>query len=65
VVGVEADGEALGFPLPRVEAADGTVWDGATGRSDDGRTLDRLASRRLFAFAWQDDHGEGAFWSPA
>jgi len=108
VLGVEAGGDALGFPLPQVEdaggvataavggrevavfatpdgihafegpgyafapgadagtfRADGTVWDGATGRSDDGRTLDRLASRRLFAFAWQDDHGEGAFWSPA
>jgi len=106
VLGVEADGEALGFPLPRVEAAggvataavgdrdvavfatpdgihafeapgyafapgedagtfraDGTVWDGATGESEDGRSLERLPSRRLFAFAWQDDHGEDAFWS--
>jgi hypothetical protein len=43
--------------------ADGAVWDGATGESDDGRTLDRVAARRLFAFAWQDDHGRDAFWS--
>ena len=117
VLGVERRGEecdsdgptdALGFPLPRVEAAggvataevgdqpvvvfatpagvhafensgyeftsaegsagefraDGTRWDGATGESDDCRELDRVASRRLFAFAWQDDHGEDAFWSP-
>ncbi|WP_135825331.1 DUF3179 domain-containing protein [Halorussus ruber] len=43
--------------------ADGATWDGSTGESDDGRTLERVAARRLFAFAWQDDHGEGAFWS--
>ena len=43
--------------------ADGTRWDGATGESDDGRQLTRVPARRLFAFAWQDDHGEGAFWS--
>jgi hypothetical protein len=43
--------------------ADGTVWDGTTGRSEDGRRLERIPARRLFAFAWQDDHGPGAFWS--
>jgi hypothetical protein len=43
--------------------ADGTRWDGTTGESDDGRQLDRVAARRLFAFAWQDDHGLDAFWS--
>jgi hypothetical protein len=43
--------------------ADGTSWDGATGESDDGRTLERVPARRLFAFAWQDDHGRDAFWS--
>ena len=101
----EEDGEALGFPLPRVEdaggvaeaevggrsvvvfatpdgihafenpgyefesdgdgpfEADGTRWDGATGESDDGRQLKRIPARRLFAFAWQDDHGPDAFWS--
>jgi hypothetical protein len=103
VLGVECGGEALGFPLPVVEAAggvvtgavgdtdvvvfatdggihaferpaaefesvdggfraDGAVWDGTTGRSDDGRALRRLPSRRLFAFAWQDDHGPDAFY---
>jgi len=45
--------------------ADGAVWDGATGESDDGRRLERLPARRLFAFAWQDDHGPDAFWSAA
>ncbi len=44
-------------------AADGTVWDGATGDAADGRALTRVPSRRLFAFAWQDDHGADAFWS--
>ncbi|WP_137286064.1 DUF3179 domain-containing protein [Halorussus salinisoli] len=105
VLGVEVEGDALGFPLSRVEGAegvvtaevggrtiavfatpdgihafehpgyefeavgegvfeaDGTRWDGATGESDDGRELTRLAARRLFAFAWQDDHGDDAFWS--
>lgn len=44
--------------------ANGTTWDGATGESDDGRRLDRVPARRLFAFAWQDDHGPDAFWPP-
>lgn len=44
--------------------ANGAVWDPVTGKSDDGRELDRLPGRRLFAFAWQDDHGMDAFWSP-
>ncbi|WP_439025844.1 DUF3179 domain-containing protein [Haloarchaeobius sp. DT45] len=42
--------------------ADRTTWNGATGESDDGRRLDRLPARRLFAFAWQDDHGAGSFY---
>ncbi len=42
--------------------ADGTGWNGATGRSADGRRLDRVPARRLFAFAWQDDHGPDAFY---
>ena len=111
VLGVEVDDDALGFPVPRVEAngsvahatvgdqavvafatpdgvhafenpgfefertaepgtytADGARWDGANGRSDDHddadvRTLERVPARRLFAFAWQDDHGPDAFWS--
>ncbi|MFB6296388.1 MAG: DUF3179 domain-containing protein [Halobacteriales archaeon] len=42
--------------------ADGTTWDGETGEAADGRELDRVPIRRLFAFAWQDDHGPGAFY---
>ncbi len=99
------DDEAVGFPLPTIEAAGGviastvgdqrvvvvatddglhafeypgfdlvldtdgrlvgdeTVWTPATGESDDGRRLDRLPARRLFAFAWQDDHGPDAFYT--
>lgn len=44
---------------------DGTTWDPATGRAADGRRLDRLPARRLFAFAWQDDHGPESFYEPA
>nr|WP_254538147.1 DUF3179 domain-containing (seleno)protein [Halomarina sp. BCD28] len=43
--------------------ADGTTWDPASGRAADGRELERLPARRLFAFAWQDDHGPDAFWT--
>jgi hypothetical protein len=50
---------------PATYTADGARWDGATGESDDGRSLERLPARRLFAFAWQDDHGPDAFWSPS
>jgi hypothetical protein len=41
---------------------DGARWDATTGRSDDGRTLPRVPSRRLYAFAWQDDHGPKSFY---
>jgi hypothetical protein len=99
-----ADGGALGFPLPVVEAAggaveatagetevvvlatddglhafehpgfalriqdgtvrgDGATWTPATGESTDGRRLRRVPTRRLYAFAWQDDHGPDAFYS--
>jgi hypothetical protein len=44
--------------------ADGTTWDPATGRAADGRRLERLPARRLFAFAWQDDHGPDSFYRP-
>ena len=37
--------------------ADGTVWNAATGRAADGRRLDLVPAKRLYAFAWQDDHG--------
>ncbi|UVE49060.1 DUF3179 domain-containing protein [Haloferax larsenii] len=43
-------------------SADGTRWDGATGVAEDGRSLDRVPARRLFAFAWYDDHGADAFY---
>jgi len=45
-------------------AGDGTTWDGATGRAEDGRTLQRVPARRLFAFAWQADHGPDSFVLP-
>ena len=41
---------------------DGTAWDLTTGRSDDGQQLTRVPARRLYAFAWQDDHGPGSFY---
>jgi len=121
VLGIERGDEALGFPLPAVEAAGGVVtatvgdrevvvfatddgihafrnpgyewrehvgnfradaagggalYDGATGEPVDApaahtgesgsvaaEPLERVPARRLFAFAWQDDHGEDAFWS--
>jgi len=47
---------------PHVFGGDGTQWEGATGESADGRTLVRVPTRRLFAFAWQDDHGPDAFY---
>jgi hypothetical protein len=43
--------------------ADETSWEGATGESADGRRLERVPAKRLFAFAWQDDHGPNAFYS--
>ena len=42
--------------------ADGASWDRTTGRSSDGRELRRIPSRRLYAFAWQDDHGVDSFY---
>ena len=103
VLGIEVDGAATGYPIPRVEAAgglvtdtvgetdvlvvatddgihgfedpgydfkfndgilraDGTTWDPVTGESEDGRRLTRIDGPRLFAFAWQDAHGEDAFY---
>ncbi len=40
---------------------DGATWAPATGESSDGRRLRRVRTRRLYAFAWQDDHGPDAF----
>ena len=105
VLGVEFDGEALGFAFSRVRAAggvaratvghrdvvafatddgihayadpgcefekaddavvgDGTTWDPTTGTAADGRRLDRLPARRLYAFTWLDDHCSDAFHRP-
>ncbi|MUV88549.1 hypothetical protein GJ629_00490 [Halapricum sp. CBA1109] len=44
--------------------ADGTIWNPAAGESEEGRALDRMPARRLFAFAWQDDHGPDALYRP-
>ncbi len=41
---------------------DGTQWDPVTGEGDDGRVLTPVPSRRMFAFAWQDAHGEDSFY---
>jgi hypothetical protein len=103
VLGLELDGEAVGYPRPRLLdaggvvtdtvgeravvvsataagmhafenpgyefdadgdgnlVADGATWDPATGESGDGRELRRLPARRLFAFAWHDDHGDAFY----
>jgi len=42
--------------------ADGVSWDPASGESADGRALTRVPARRLYAFAWQDDHGPDSFY---
>ncbi|TKX87724.1 DUF3179 domain-containing protein [Halorubrum sp. SS5] len=58
--------EHPGFGL-RIEdgtvRGDGATWTPATGESADGRQLRRVPTRRLYAFAWQDDHGPDAFYS--
>lgn len=68
---VLADGELHAFATPDLDLAlvdgtlqgDDTTWDTTTGESADGRRLDRLPARRLFAFAWQDAHGPDAFYT--
>lgn len=45
--------------------ADGTTWDPMTGESEDGRRLQQVPIRRLFAFAWQDACGPESFYSAA
>ena len=57
--------ENPGYAFERVDGAfraDGTTWDPVTGESTDGRQLDRVPARRLFAFTWKDDHGPDAFY---
>ncbi|QKG94376.1 DUF3179 domain-containing protein [Halorubrum sp. SS5] len=44
-------------------SGDGATWTLTTGESNDGRQLRRVESRRLYAFAWQDDHGRRSFYS--
>jgi hypothetical protein len=59
--------EHPGFEVRREDGrfrGDRTTWNAATGESTDGRRLARVPSRRLFAFAWQDDHGPDAFYVP-
>lgn len=41
---------------------DGAAWELATGQSSDGRQLTRVPATHLYAFAWQDDHGEESFY---
>ncbi|MDS0475531.1 DUF3179 domain-containing protein [Natrinema sp. 1APR25-10V2] len=43
-------------------SAAGTTWNGITGESADGRQLERVPGRRLFAFVWEDDHGPASFY---
>lgn len=43
--------------------ADGAHLDPITGMSDDGRQLERVPGRQMFAFAWQDAHGPDAFYT--
>lgn len=71
VVVFDVDGELHAFEAPGFTfeqtatgtyLGDGTEWDGATGQAADGRALDRIPARRLFAFAWQADHGPDAFY---
>ena len=53
------------FDLERVDGelvGDGATWNPVTGWSNDGRTLSRVPAKRVFAFAWQDDHGPDAFY---
>ena len=57
--------ENPGFALSIAEGAihgDGTTWGPPTAEGADGRPLRRLPARRLYAFAWQDDHSEDAFY---
>jgi len=72
VVVFAADGTAHafedpGFDFETREAAvrgDGATWAPDTGSSSDGRRLERVPARRLFAFGWQDAHGPDAFYRP-
>jgi len=58
----EHPGHDFEWTTESVLRGDGTVWNPATGRSEDGRRLTRIPSQQLFAFTWQDDHGPDAFY---
>ncbi|MEZ3115696.1 DUF3179 domain-containing (seleno)protein [Halobaculum sp. MBLA0147] len=60
-----AGGTGAATRAPVRFSADGSVWDGATGRAvgDDGRApLERFPAIRLFAYGWVDNHGTEAFY---
>lgn len=64
------DGELFAYETPDLTLTwvdgrlqgDETTWDPITGASADGRRVDRVPGRRLFAFTWVDDHGPTAFY---
>jgi hypothetical protein len=67
---VTVDGRLHAFADPGIDLVvregrlegDGTTWDVTTGESGDGRRLDRVPARRMYAFAWQDAHGPASFY---
>ena len=67
---VETPEGATAFVKPEFELnhrngkiyGDEATWNPITGTSDDGRQLEKLPTRRLFAFAWQDAHGPDSFY---
>jgi hypothetical protein len=71
VVGVDGRLDAFVDPGHEFELrdgtllADGTRWEPTTGRAADGRQLERVPARLLYAFAWQDDHGRDSFYGLA
>ena len=70
IVVVETPEGATAFVKPEFERnhrngqiyGDEATWNPITGTSDDGRQLEKLPTRRLFAFAWQDAHGPDSFY---
>ncbi|WP_255196731.1 DUF3179 domain-containing (seleno)protein [Halorarius litoreus] len=60
VVAGDAGLHAFERPAGDIDAVTGV--DLTAGTDADGQRLTRLPARRLFAFAWQDDHGSDSFW---
>lgn len=66
-------GELAAFEDPGIEftiedgviVGDGATWDHVSGRSDDGRRLEPVPARQMFAFTWVDDHGPDALYAPS